>query len=80
LPGNVYGAIDSGPLTAVSYGDTRPDIASAFPGLANSAAAGGHFLLDTTTLANGPHQIGWYVVDDCGRADGIGSRFFTVAN
>jgi hypothetical protein len=34
--------------------------------------------VDTTGLTSGPHQIGWYVVDSCGRADGIGSRFFAV--
>ena len=33
-----------------------------------------------TTLTNGTHQIGWLVTDNCGRADGIGSRFFSVQN
>ena len=40
----------------------------------NSGGAGGAYYIDTTTLANGTHQIGWYVVDDCNRAEGIGSR------
>ncbi len=77
---NVLMSIDSGTLTPVVYGDNRTDIAGAFPGYTNAAAAGGHFTLDTTTLANGMHTIGWLVTDSCGRADGIGSRFFTVAN
>jgi hypothetical protein len=74
-------AIDSGPLVAVGCGDSRSDIASSFPGFSNgSSGGGGHYLLDTTALANGSHQIGWYVVGNCGRADGIGSRFFTILN
>ncbi len=71
-------SIDSGPLQPVVYGDVRTDIAGAFPGYSNSAAAGGHFIFDWSTLSNGPHTIGWLVTDDCGRADGIGSRFFNV--
>jgi hypothetical protein len=78
--GNVWVAIDSGGLQAVAYGDSRNDIALYFPGFSNGSSGGGHHLLDTTTLTNGVHQIGWYVVDTCGRADGVGSRFFTVLN
>jgi hypothetical protein len=78
--GNVFMAIDSGTLTPVSYGDVRTDIASAFPGFTNGSGAGGAFFLDTTTVSNGAHQIGWYVVDNCNRSEGIGSRFFTIAN
>ncbi len=71
-------SIDSGPLQPVVYGDARSDIAGAFPGFSNSAGAGGHFLFDWSTLTNGPHTIGWLITDDCNRADGVGSRFFTV--
>ena len=78
--GNVLVAIDSGPLVPVSYGDVRSDIASAFRGFTNGSSAGGAFYIDTTTLTNGTHQIGWFVTDSCGRQDGIGSRFFTVLN
>lgn len=73
-------AIDSGPLLPVNYGDSRPDIAAAFPGFTNGSGGGGSYFIDTTTLANGTHQIGWFVTDNCGRADGIGSRFFNVLN
>jgi hypothetical protein len=38
------------------------------------------FEIDTTTLSNGLHTIGWTVTDSAGRVDGIGSRFFTVLN
>lgn len=73
-------AIDSGPLVPVTFGALRTDIAAAFPGFSNGTGAGGAYYLDTSALSTGTHQIGWYVVDDCGRADGIGSRFFTVVN
>jgi sugar lactone lactonase YvrE len=73
-------SIDSGPLQPVVYGDVRSDVAGAFTGFSNSAAAGGHSIIDWTTLTTGAHAIGWLVTDDCNRADGIGSRFFNVAN
>jgi hypothetical protein len=73
-------SIDSGPLQHVDYGDARADIGQFFPGFSNSTAAGGHFVFDWSTLTTGAHTIGWLVTDDCGRADGIGSRFFNVAN
>jgi hypothetical protein len=78
--GSVLVGIDSGPLLPVNYGDRRADIAAAFPGLSNGNNAGGAHYIDTTTLSNGIHQIGWLVTDNCGRQDGIGSRFFTVLN
>jgi hypothetical protein len=71
-------SIDSGPLQPVVYGDARTDVAAAFPGFSNTAAGGGHFIFDWSTLTNGPHTIGWLVTDDCGRAEGIGSKFFNV--
>jgi hypothetical protein len=73
-------SIDSGPLQPVNFGANRTDIGGAFPGFANSDTAGGSFVFDTTALANGLHTIGWLITDDCGRADGVGSRFFTVQN
>jgi hypothetical protein len=77
--GNVSFAIDSGPLTAVTYGGARSDIAGAFPGFSNGSNAGGAYFVDLAPLVNGTHSIGWYVVDNCGRSEGVGSRFFTVA-
>jgi hypothetical protein len=76
----VHVSIDSGPLQPVAYGDVRSDVAAAFTGFSNSAAAGGHSIIDWTALANGVHTIGWVVWDDCNRADGVGSRFFNVSN
>jgi probable HAF family extracellular repeat protein len=78
--GSVQVSIDSGPLQPVIYGGARADVAAAFPGYTDANAAGGSYTLNTTTLSNGLHTIGWYVTDSCGRADGVGSRFFSVAN
>jgi hypothetical protein len=78
--GRVQMSLDSRPLVTVNYGDLRPDIAGAFPGFSNAGGAGGSTLIDTTTLEDGVHQIGWLVYDNCGRGDGVGSRFFTISN
>ena len=78
--GNALVSVDSGPLETVSYGGFRTDIAASFPGFSNVNTSGGAYYLDTATLSNGTHQIGWLVTDNCGRQDGVGSRFFTVLN
>jgi hypothetical protein len=78
--GSVTMHIDSGPGVAVNYGDLRTDIAASFAGFSNGTNSGGASYLNTTTLSNGMHTIGWLVYDNCGRGDGIGSRFFTVLN
>jgi hypothetical protein len=51
--------------------------AATFPGVTNAL---GVSTFDTTTLSNGVHTIAWVVTADNGQADGIGSRYFTVAN
>jgi hypothetical protein len=40
----------------------------------------GLYVLDTTPLTNGVYQLQWSVLDNLGRAEGIGSRFITVLN
>ncbi len=62
------------------YNNFRADIAGLFPGYANTAGPVGYFMLDTTRYANGVHTIAWLVRDSVGNAQGIGSRFFTIAN
>jgi hypothetical protein len=58
-PSGVERSIDSGPLQPVVYSaDVRADIAGAFTGFSNSAAAGGHFIINWTTLTTGAHTIG----------------------
>lgn len=62
------------------YNTLRSDIAAAFPGLNNSNGAGGYFVLNTETLANGVHTLSWVVRDSAGNVQGIGSRFVIVRN
>ncbi len=62
---------------------SAPDIEALFPGFQNTAGANGAVgfrVIDTTTLSNGLHTISWTVTDNLGVTEGIGSRFFTVAN
>jgi hypothetical protein len=63
-----------------TYGLARPDVDATFPGYQNTGHAVGYFVIDTTQLANGLHTIAWVVQDNVGNMQGIGSRFFTVAN
>jgi len=72
--------LDGVPVGHPTYNQYRSDIANLFPGLANSNNAVGFFFIDPTTIANGVHTISWNVFDNAGRGDGIGSRYFTVAN
>jgi hypothetical protein len=72
--------LDGVPVSHPNYNQYRSDIANLLPGLANSNGAVGFFYIDTTKLANGVHTISWNVFDNAGRGDGIGSRYFTVAN
>lgn len=62
------------------YNVYRKDIASLFPGYANSQAAGGYFYLDTTAYENGLHTISWLVKDNRYNQDGVGSRYFMIQN
>jgi YVTN family beta-propeller protein len=72
--------IDSVPVGHPTYNQFRSDIASLFPGYANSMGAVGFFHINTTTLANGVHTISWNVFDNLGRGEGLGSRYFNVLN
>ncbi len=61
---------------------SRPDLttlfpAATYPGITNAL---GVAAFDTTTLTNGVHTIAWVVTANNGQADGVGSRYFTVAN
>jgi len=63
-----------------TYNNFREDIATLFPGYANSNGAVGYYHLDTTSYGNGIHTLAWSVVDSAGNTTGIGSRFFSVLN
>lgn len=75
---NVY--VDSIKIGNPTYNIYREDIATYFPGYANSNGAVGYFYLDATAYDNGVHSIHWTATDDAGNTDGIGSRYFTVSN
>jgi hypothetical protein len=72
--------VDSIPVGTPVYNQYRNDIANLFPNYCNSNGAIGYFMIDTTKLTNGVHTISWNVFDDGGSGEGIGSRYFTVAN
>jgi beta-lactamase superfamily II metal-dependent hydrolase len=75
---NVY--VDGVNIGHPVYNIYRADIASLFPGYANSNGSAGYFPLDTTAYANGVHTIQWTATDNQGVTDGIGSRYFSVEN
>lgn len=62
------------------YNIYRSDIATLFPGYANSNGAVGYFYLDTTAYSDGVHTIQWTAKDNAGNTDGIGARYFTIQN
>jgi hypothetical protein len=72
-------AIDGVFLPGTPSMSDRTDISSGFPQF-NTTGAGRGLFIDTTQYSDGPHTIGWLVTDSGGKADGVGSRFFTVAN
>ena len=63
-----------------TYNHFRSDIATLFPGYANSNGAIGAYQFDSTGLSNGLHTISWVVRDNAGAVQGVGSRFFAVTN
>lgn len=62
------------------YNIFRLDIATLFPGYANSSGALGYLDFDTTTFESGLHTIQWVATDNAGNRDGIGSRYFYIQN
>jgi len=72
--------VDGNVVGKATYNVYRPDIAALFPGYTNSSGAAGYFYLDTTAYENGVHTISWYVIDNAGNSDGIGSRYFKIQN
>jgi hypothetical protein len=67
----------------VTYNQERVDIETLFPNYRNTQGTNGGVgfrAIDSTIVANGLHTISWIVTDSNGISDGIGSRFFRVAN
>jgi len=63
-----------------SYGFARPGVTLLYPSFPNSLAPAWMYLLDTTTLTNGPHTLGVEVRDIPGTPTFIGERHFQVFN
>lgn len=63
-----------------TYNLYRADIATLFPGYANSNGAVGYRSINMSSYSNGIHTIQWTASDSGGNSDGIGSRYFTVQN
>ena len=78
-PANVRVMIDGVFLPGVPSVSARPDVSAVFPTLDTSQAGRG-LSIDTTAYADGLHTIAWIATDSTGQADGLGSRFFRVAN
>jgi IPT/TIG domain len=75
--------IDGQVVGRPTYSQVRSDIATLFPGLRNTTSpngAVGFFVIDTTKLSNGIHNIDWVATDSAGHSGGIGSRNFFVSN
>ena len=62
------------------YGLSRDDVETDYTGFADSAKAGGSFVLDTTTFADGWHTLAWSAADSSGAVGEIGSRYFKIMN
>lgn len=70
------------------FGNARPDVQAtftgpgfnAYPAFGNLPNVGVRWTVDTTQITDGLHQIAWIVRDSNGDQDGVGSRFYTVAN
>jgi hypothetical protein len=74
--------IDGAPIGSPGGWGARPDLTAAFPPATFPAVvrALGVIGVNTTALANGVHTISWSVTATNGQQDGVGSRYFTVAN
>ncbi len=76
----IHVLVDGVDVGTADYNHARPDIQALFPGFNNTNGAIGFRILDTTAMTNGLHTISWTVTDNAGATEGLGSRFFTVAN
>ena len=66
-----------------TYNQERADIEALFPGYRNTEGANGAIgfrVIDSRTLLDGLHTISWIVTDASGVSEGIGRRYFRVAN
>jgi len=76
---NVHVLIDGVPIAGVLSTAQRADLTAVFSTLDTTEAGRGLFI-DTRAYTDGMHTIAWVATDANGQTDGIGSRFFRVAN
>lgn len=72
--------IDGQNIGTTHYNIYRLDIATLFPGYANSNGALAYLDFDTTAYESGVHTIQWAATDNAGNRDGVGSRYFSIQN
>lgn len=72
--------VDGDLLGNADYGTLRPGVLSRFPGYPDADGAGWSFILDTTDLSNGFHELQVIVVDVENVTWLIGERKFNVVN
>jgi len=72
--------VDGAPVGNPTYNIYREDVATLFPGYANSSGAGWMTELNTTRYSNGVHTITLVALDDAANVDGVGSRNITILN
>jgi hypothetical protein len=72
--------VDGAFVGQATQGFARPAISAQYPGFPQSLAPGWQFLLDTTKLSNGRHELEVVVRDVTGAETFIGRRTFIVAN
>jgi hypothetical protein len=80
--GTVRVVIDGVPVGSPAGWTARADLTSLFTGgqYPGISMALGVFTFDSRTLSDGLHTIAWAVTDASNESDGVGSRYFTVAN
>jgi hypothetical protein len=80
--GTVRVVIDGVPVGSPGGWTSRADLTSLFTGAQypGTNKALGVYTFDSRALTDGLHTIAWAVTDNGQESDGVGSRYFTVAN
>jgi hypothetical protein len=70
--------IDGVPMGAAVYGLARQDVCNAFPNSAGCPNVGWYYVLDTRTLADGPHTI--EAVEETAGGSAVWTQKFNISN
>jgi hypothetical protein len=70
--------IDGVPMGAAAYGLARQDVCTAYPNSAGCPNVGWYYVLDTRTLADGPHTV--EAVEETAGGSAVGTQKFNVSN